>query len=133
MSLPGPVTVTGWSNFWGSVANSYAMLYGRSSTQRNMSYPLAGIGPAAFRAIMKALNGAAAGGTAASTYARVQHSANPGGLRTIETITLINRATTTADRDLINTLVIDSIPAELPSTTYPVDLSGNGGGGKSGF
>lgn len=50
------------------------------------------------RELYDTLLGAAAGGTAALTQSRVQHSTTElGGKRTVETQTLINRATTAGD------------------------------------
>lgn len=50
------------------------------------------------RELMDTLLGAAAGGTAALTQSRVQHSISElGGVRVIETQTMINRATVAGD------------------------------------
>lgn len=50
------------------------------------------------RGLMLALNGAATGGTATVQEKRVAHSTtNLGGVRSIETMTYVNRATTAAD------------------------------------
>lgn len=59
-------------------------------------------------AIMKALNGVAPGATAQWAPKRVAYSSENGGKRTIETYNLINRATTAADRDLINTQILSN-------------------------
>jgi len=77
--------------------------------------------------ILLTLLGAAVGGTATKTKKQVQGVVGGyGGPIPIETITLVNRATTAADlaalQGLVNRVVF---PA-----SYPADLSGNGGGGK---
>lgn len=89
-------------------------------------------GNAATKAKILALTGAVVGGTATETVKQVQHSAEPGvssangGMRTIETKELINRVTTSDDLAEIDAaLNLSSKPS-----SYPVDLSGNGGGGK---
>lgn len=142
MSLVIP-TVTGYSAFWQAVSNingevgvPYAMRFARSSQERRASIALSRSGFRAYRAAMKALTGAAAGGTATDTYAQVDAAgqgptANPGGTRTVSTVTSINRATTAADETKIELQVIDGLFAQQPSS-YPVDASGNGGGGKRG-
>ena len=72
------------------------------------------------RRLMVTLLGAAAGSTATETIKRVQHvtGGEYGGKRTIETINLVNRATTSGDTtDLTNRyLTYRSRP-----TTYPTD------------
>lgn len=57
-------------------------------------------------ALMKALNGAAAGGTAMASRKRVVASTvENGGVRAIETYNLVNRATTSADETYIDGLL----------------------------
>jgi len=87
---------------------------------------------AVFRELMVTLIGAAAGGAASVNQPRVQSNADvngnmQGGLRVIETKSLLNRVTTAADvTNIKNALQLSSQP------TYATDLSGNGGGGKLG-
>lgn len=85
------------------------------------------------REVLIALIGAAAGAaTATSTHKRVSGQRNLsanilGSVVPIETFTGINRVTTAADiTDWEGALAITSQP------TYPIDRSGNGGGGKRG-
>lgn len=133
-------TVTGWSNFWGESANAYAMLFSRSSQERNASLALHKSGFRAYRRLMLTLNGTAVGSTATDTYARVTapvgltETALFGGLRTIETVTSVSRATVTADKTMIDTRIINGLFSQAPTIPggYPSDLSGNGGGGKAG-
>ena len=74
-------------------------------------------------ALMKALNGAAAGGTATATRKRVQHSQSElGGKRTIETFTLINRATTATDETIGDTILSPTSRIATPTNkagTFP--------------
>lgn len=89
---------------------------------------------ASLREVMRALNGVAAGATATFSFAQVgavvtRESPNNGGLRTINTITPINRATTAGDVAITEAfLTQQNRPA-----TYPVDAGGNGGGNKRGW
>lgn len=89
----------------------------------------------ALQKVWRALTGAAAGGAALATRARVtakvakDDPADIGGLVSIETINLVNRVTTAADVTYIDS-VLDKITAPIP---YAVDPSGNTGGGKLGF
>lgn len=71
------------------------------------------------RELMRVLLGAAAGSTATKQYKRVAHSTTElGGKRTIETVTLVNRATTSGDdTDLTNKI----LAYQSSPTTYPTD------------
>lgn len=135
MSLPtSTVPATGWSEFWGGT-NAYATAYGRSSGARSISQVLARGGWRANRALMRALNGAAAGETASATYARVgnpaQFEANSGNV-VIETVTAVNRVTAAGDLAYINAKMYDDVPLmNPPIANYAVDLSGNGWTGNS--
>ena len=83
--------------------------------------------------LMRALNGVAAGANATSTVKQIAadvglgQAYSGGGLRVINTVTDINRNTVAADQTFINA-ILDLVSAP----TYPVDASGNGGGGKGG-
>ncbi len=145
----GSVAVGGYSAFFdpalarpgnGAEISYNAMpRFGRSSGEVSIARLLAKGGFRATRRVMRALNGAAPGGAASETYARVSTadqtgptSIGPGGVRAIETATLNSGVTTAAQETYIDNLVIDPIYNQAP-TSYPVDLSGNGGGGKVGF
>lgn len=81
------------------------------------------------------LIGATAGSTATENRAQVKGIAaagdpeTGGGLVDIETVALINRATTAADVTNLKA-VFNRTPAP---TSYPADVAGVGGGGKVGF
>jgi hypothetical protein len=79
------------------------------------------------RRLLQTLTGVAPGSTATQTKKQIQwEQGSPGGVIPVETVTLINRATTAADVTALNSLFTRSpTPA-----SYAVDVSGNGGGGK---
>lgn len=87
------------------------------------------------RRLLNALIGATSGGTATETRTRttaVQANNDAfcyGGIIAVETINLINRATTAADITNLKA-VINRVP--YPAS-YPTDVSGVGGGGKAGW
>lgn len=70
----------------------------------------------AARAVMFALLGAAPGGAALKTRARVSPSTELGGVRAIETINLVNRVTTAAD---VTELKFDLLQQSANSTYGP--------------
>jgi hypothetical protein len=86
------------------------------------------------RELMLTLNGAAAGETASLSYSRVEHEdpeESPytlGGTRSIETVVAINRVTTAADKAMIDDILDGTLA--YTETNPPVDISGNGGGGR---
>src|SRR5215831_11297732 len=132
-ATPGQVPFTGYTNTLGpSVANSASTagyVYNNSIFQNDDAIAKVvrtGGMSAADKSLWYALLGAAAGGTATATKKQVQHvTGAPGGLIPIETITLVNRATTAADLTAFQALMNRVV---YPSTYQP-DLSGNGGGG----
>lgn len=144
-----PPAATGYSGFFdpafarpgtGAEADYNAMpRYGRGPIERAIARNLAKAGFRGMRRVMRVLNGAAAGSAANETYTRVgtadqagPTSAGPGGLRTMEVFTANSGNTTNAQRDYINNQMIDPLFNMSPSS-YPVDLSGNGGGGRAGI
>lgn len=146
MSIP---TVTGWSNFWGTTANAYTMMYGRSSLERNISRWLAKPGARRLVSSMDALVGSAVGVQNTFKYSQVHAPAGLteqddfGGNRVIDTITVVDTPTTASDLDYVRTEVLGAIlsmapglvagsfhgqpvPARKGFYPYPPDLSGNG-------
>lgn len=130
MSTIAP-TVTVASGYYN---NTMPLSYHRTNQERRIARTLSSRGGRMLGRVMSALNGVAPGAAVNDTYVRVQHGAafsitSLGGLRPVETVTLRNAVTTTADRDYIN----NNIYAEAENQfgiAYPRDLSGNGGGGK---
>lgn len=144
-------TNSGWSGFWQMTGDMqlYAAIPrarqgGRSPLERHIAKTFKRNQLRELVAVMAALNGAAAGGLASASYKRVQAPTGPsqstpavteidefGGLRTIETVTVINRVTTSADESYVDDVlaVTDNLlSAGLGQATYPTVL-GSGGGG----
>lgn len=146
MTIPA-VAVTGYSGFWNSVGDftTYAFLTtaqggnrGRQEkliskwlSRRQEMLPL--------KRIMYALTGAAAGGSASESLARVDAQATDpthqtalaemGGVRTVTSVSLINRVTTAADVTYVKQMLDQRFGQAIAS--YPTVL-GSGGGGKIG-
>jgi hypothetical protein len=119
-----------WAGGWdGQFGQPYALTGSREDIKRVIAMAFERRGNRDLSALAIALNGVAAGANATSTYKEVQAIQDLsnfalGGLRTIDTKTLINRNTTAADQTLLNTL-FDGIFAP---TSYPADKGGGGGG-----
>lgn len=109
------------SGFWN---NSYSFIDGRSPIERGIARKMNKRGMRDVRALMDALLGAAAGGAASASYKRITHptdSDNLGGLRTVETIDLVNRVTTVGDDTTITSRVLSF--SSQPS--YPTNADRN--------
>lgn len=77
--------------------------------------------------LLYTLLGAAVGQTAVKIKTQIQwQQGSPGGLIPIETVNLVNRATSANDLAAFQALVTRN---QFPAI-YPPDISGNGGGGK---
>ena len=105
----------------------------KGNTKRAMSQLLRRPKNKALRELMTTLLGASAGATAADTVTRVAaHDPDNvdtlGGVRSIETVTNVNHATTAADVTDINDKMFSP-----NNSVFVADKSGNGGGGKLGF
>ena len=130
-------TATGWSTFWGTTPGSY-QLQGSNPVDNifRENKRIASSGRRELRRIILTMLTAtgAVGTTATESFAQVDgpdaltNSAALGGLRTINTVTTTNRVTTTADQTKLLTAFNNGYLAA--PTSYPTDLSGNGGGGK---
>lgn len=126
-------TVTGWSPLYGNTPNAYQPLFGRSSNDYIAAQALGRAGMRGVRRIARVLNGAAPGSTATETVARIApatpfNTLSGGGVRTVDTVTEVNRATTSADVTYINANILDRVYNMQPAiASYPPDLSGNGG------
>lgn len=139
MSITVP-TVTGYSTFWQMQSQpTYAMLSARSYEESAIARVLSRGGFRGVRAVMRRMNGTAVGSTATDTYARVSapqgltDAQALGGSRTIDTVTSVSRATVAADLTYENAQFYDKLFNMAPAiSSYPVDGSGNGGGGKAG-
>jgi hypothetical protein len=131
---PGSVPFTGYTNTLGSgPANAEATsgsIYYNGITQgddRLAKMLRNGAASLKLRRVITTLLGAAPGANATQTKVQVQAvQGGASGLIPIETVTLMNRATTAADVTAVNALMFrNPFPAN-----YAVDASGNGGGGK---
>jgi hypothetical protein len=120
-----------WSGFWDHVNGAPHSLIDSNAARRRFRTAIGDSVRSPYNRILRALAGAAVGGTASGTYNRV--AAQPdkdgfavGGYRGVEAEVTINRATVAADL----TNVQKDLDTKL-SPTWPVDKSGNGGGGKN--
>lgn len=95
--------ITTKSDFW---TDNYSPLVNRNTNNRQLFRLMRR--SRVQRALMIALNGAAVGGTATSTRKRVAANATEqGGVRTVETLTEINRATVAADETEIDAILLN--------------------------
>lgn len=69
--------------------------------------------------LMLTLNGASAGSTAAKTYKRVAGTGENSGIIDMETVTVVNRVTTSADKADIDTI----LDASFGISTAPVNAA----------
>lgn len=128
-----------WSGLFDGILPTGAVAGYRSVTKKktNLRHVSRLLGKQSMRAtkelFITLINGAV-GDTAADSYKRIGHTVSPGtalvngGKRTIETVTTINRATVAGDATTLDDVVADEWA--LAPASYPVDKSGNGGGGR---
>ena len=143
----GPPVVTGYSLFFdpsfhragnGTEPTYNAMpRYGRANSELVVSSMLSRGGFRGMRRVMRVLNGAAPGSVATESYTRVSGAGQspvdvgPVGVRPMEVLVVNAGNSTAAQRDYINTHIIDARFLSNP-VNYPVDTSGNGSGGQLG-
>ncbi len=152
MSVTFP-TMTGYSAFWERTGdlNPYAPLpRAQQGWRSKLEWQIAQLlGKQQMREqkeLLLTLLGVAPGQTALATYARVQPPVGPsatspsvtgvgdmGGNVPIETVTVINRATTAADVTYLTDIINGEMVPGPSSLTLVADASGNGGGGKVGW
>ena len=128
------------SQFWeynGGYNNAggapYNLLINRDQIVMRIAGRLRAKGNRKVAALMDSLLGAAVGQQATSSYKRVTETpqfsnVGLGGARPLETRTIINRPSTAADLTLLDRMHNET----FKPAAYPVDKSGNGGGGKLG-
>ena len=123
-----------WSGLFNGVhATDYSLLVNHAPHLKpvNKLFRKSRYGSRGAAALLNALIGAAIGNNVAATLNRVAASADPGnpivngGAISIETRTLLNRNTTADDVTMLKAIFADS-----SKPTYPIDKSGNGGGGQ---
>lgn len=112
-------TATVLGGFWPANSVSSLTQISKGSARRRVAEILAGKSAMPLRALMLALDGVAPGATATKTLARIANNTELGGKRTIETETLISRATTAGDVTAINADVL-SLTARTTSGSSPV-------------
>ena len=112
---------------WALYNNSIMDLDNDGPMKRRASSYFDRNGMRAQKQLMLTLNGTASGSTATKTHTQVLARENTigelGGLRTIETITDVNRATDAADKTEIDTKILDY--PDNPTIPYPVNGDGN--------
>lgn len=124
-----------YSGLWNGVhSENYALQVGRSPLDRKIGRVLKKRSNTRVREAIDTVQASQSiNGAAAVTYPRVQGTADPGnpgvqgGAVTVETVTQIAAASSTTAADVTK---VDDIVAFENQPTYPVDLGGNGGGGK---
>jgi hypothetical protein len=131
-----------WAGLWDNVfAQPYALLNEPGSTARGVARLMAPQASVAFGNISKQLTGQAVGGPVSAGYTQVQSvqtdGLNQGGQRPIASYSAVNRNTTITDELLIDQQLTPRfmppmLQAGIETSGYPVDKSGNGGGGKAG-
>ena len=126
--------MAGWQGLWTHEAGNpagYSFLVDKNPIRGRARQIVNRNSFRATKELFDSLIGAASGGAASATHKQVPtQSSTPialgglGGLRTAETVTSINRNT---DADDITALKEIMVNVSRKPTTYPRDLSGNGG------
>lgn len=110
------MAITVKSDFWG---DSYAFIKSKSSLREVIAQLLNVKSMRSDRALLSTLLGASAGSTATATLKRISHSQTElGGVRPVETETLVNRATTAADDTELTAALLTF---NSQANAYPVD------------
>lgn len=121
-----------YSGFWNGIYSlDYTLTDRKVGIERVISRVMRKPGARRLRTLMVALNGAAAGGSANATVRRISHSTAEyglGGVRTVGTVSVINRNTTSADETDIDTTLI----GVFAPATYPSSRDGRRAGGMAG-
>lgn len=96
-----------------------------SSPRRRVAQYLGDKSTRGLRAVAKALNGAAAGGAALATNARVRADEDMSGKRVVETENLVNRVTVAGDITIINNNLFALTTRTTFGSTPVANLDGN--------
>ena len=134
LGTAGHVPFTGYTNSLGvgaanaDATSGYVAMNGiQQGDDRIVKMLRNGGGTIASTRILYTLLGAAVGALAIQTKKQIKwEQGSPGGLIPIETINMVNRNTNASDLLAWQSL----ISRVVQPSTYPADLSGNGGGGK---
>lgn len=124
-----------WSGLWNHVYSEGHSLTGRTgnAAYRKLSRALRGMPALKFKEIVRTFVTDDVGTTALATHTRLTapapfNATAHGGVRSIETVTDINRVLVAADEtELLREIDADHTP------DFPREKSGNSGGGKLGF
>lgn len=112
----------------------HSLQFNRPSARRNISRILRKHGMRSLRRLMLALTGSVPGGPVIVQRTRIRYFDGQdefGGVQETELVDVINRTTTAEDTtDIDNNVLLG--PSSIDATSYPVDKSGNGGGGRAG-
>lgn len=120
-----------YSDFWGPSINAYTLLVNKMPRRYAIKRVVNRDGFRVSTELFDTLIGAATGGTAAASHARVGHNKTiqgvnePANEAQVVTVTDINRATVAADVTALKEMVFG---VRTSPTSYPRDASGNGGG-----
>lgn len=110
--------------FWPeNSVNTLSQVSGVGSARRRAAQALATKGTMALRELMETLNGTAAGSAALKQLSRVAHSEELGGVRTIETESLVDRVSAADDESAIDADILS-----LSTRTYDPTPVTNGNG-----
>lgn len=132
----GQSAITGYSLFYGG-ANSYGLAVNRPGLRTGIARVLRRPSYREIDAVLRKMIGTAVGQTATATFSQIDapnglsNSAQLGGSRTINTVTAVARATVASDQTYMQDEMTDRRFGQAISS-YPVDASANGGGGKAG-
>lgn len=120
------LSVSAKGGYWEQFNNSIMDLDNDNPIKRRIARLYDREGMRAYKELSLELTGAAVGATASATHKQVLARENAegqlGGVRTIETVTDVNRVTATADLTDLDDKVL-AFPSE--PTTYPVNGDGN--------
>lgn len=122
-----------WSGLYDGVYSAPYSTIGKPNTGLKVRRALKGLTALKYKQILRTFITDDVGTTATKTHARIAAQDNTdmstlGGKRLTQTVTDINRAITAADE---TALLVDVDGVHTP--TFPVEKSGNSGGGKLGF
>jgi hypothetical protein len=115
-----------WSGLFNGVhGEDHSLLVNETNLKTKVTNAFRRLGLRKEKALLASLIGAAAGGTATLTRGRIEAITSDeglGGVRTVETVTDINRATTAADVTALKEVLAGR---SVQPDSYDVELSGN--------
>lgn len=116
-----------WAGLWNNEGNANHSLIGKNPVRNRLKRAMNRESMRAVTELFDSLIGAAAGGNAVASHKRVGQfplgAGAEGGVRKIETIVDINRATTSTD---VASLKEMTVGVKTAPTTYPVNKANQG-------